>query len=107
MVIPPSERLNYTTVGDYLFYANIEDYPVVDFLLWGTGRTKQIGYSCDYDHRNQGYCTEALLHLLPFIPLGYRRLIIYKTKAASLRVAEKCGFVLVGYDYGSLIWELQ
>jgi len=58
----------------------------------------EIGYHIAQEHTNRGYSTEALRAFLPFImnKLGITWLygICLADNTASIRVLEKCGFVL-------------
>lgn len=60
-----------------------------------------------YDHRNDGhgYCTEAAQLLIDYLFDTKRReriqLVIVPENTASIRIAEKCGFVLEGTARGA------
>jgi RimJ/RimL family protein N-acetyltransferase len=60
-----------------------------------------IGYFADKDHEGQGFVTEAVQAMLPFLftHLGAHRLRLHcsDTNDRSRRVAERCGFVLEGH----------
>jgi RimJ/RimL family protein N-acetyltransferase len=61
----------------------------------------RIGYFADVDHEGQGYVTEAVRGVLAFVfeHLRGRRVGIEcdDTNQRSIRVAERCGFVLEGH----------
>jgi RimJ/RimL family protein N-acetyltransferase len=61
----------------------------------------EIGFFADKDHEGQGFVTEAVRELLPFlfVHLGAHRVSLHcdDTNVRSRRVAERCGFVLEGH----------
>ncbi len=58
----------------------------------------EIGFFAEVDHEGQGYVTEAVQAMLPFLfgHLGAHRVWLHcdDTNLRSRRVAERCGFVL-------------
>lgn len=64
---------------------------------------REVGYWIGLPHWNKGLATEALLSLLEYCnrTLGLRSLLLTADihNVASLRVAEKCGFIKIGKYY--------
>jgi len=61
----------------------------------------EIGFFADRDREGQGFVTEAVQAILPFlfVHLGAHRVRLHcdDTNVRSRRVAERCGFVLEGH----------
>jgi RimJ/RimL family protein N-acetyltransferase len=61
----------------------------------------EIGFFADRDHEGQGFVTEAVRAMLPFLfdHLGAHRVSLHcsDTNVRSRRVAERCGFALEGH----------
>ena len=61
----------------------------------------EVGFIADVDHEGQGYVSEAVRGVLPFLfgQLGAHRVRLEcdDTNERSARVAERCGFTLEGH----------
>lgn len=96
-----ADRANYvrTIVVDDQVVGNI-----VSFMLNGQ---REVGYWLGRAYWGQGFATQALAAFLPQIeqrPLyGY----VAKHNHASIRVLEKCGFVICGEEAEDVILKLE
>ena len=82
------------TTGEFVaqIYVGPVDWALPEF---------EIGFIVDKDHEGQGFVTEAVQAMLPFlfVHLGAHRVRLHcdDTNVRSRRVAEYCGFVLEGH----------
>lgn len=92
-----SERLEIRQSHNYFtVHLKATNKAIGYILLWIDHDLPQIGYRIEEPYRNQGYCTEGLRALLPFVETKYKTLEIDQRNLASLRVAKKCGFTFAG-----------
>ncbi len=68
----------------------------------------EVGFIADVDHEGQGYVSEAVRGVLPFLfgQLGAHRVRLEcdDTNERSARVAERCGFTLEGHIRENHLW---
>ena len=79
---------------------NLDSQPVGQIITGPDGSHQFIGYIIHHDHRNKGYCTEALKIMVDYLFLS-KNIVRVQAEAnpenkASIRVLEKTGFTLEG-----------
>ncbi|MFU8829270.1 MAG: GNAT family N-acetyltransferase [Phycisphaerales bacterium] len=77
----------------------LEDRVVGKISCFGSGETNMAGYWVDRDHWGRGIASRALAMFLDEViarPLYAR---VATTNLGSIRVLEKCGFVITGYEH--------
>lgn len=79
---------------------NLDSKPVGQLITGPDGNQQFIGYIIHPDHRNKGYCTEAVELMVDYLFLS-KNIIRVQAEVnpenkASIRVLEKAGFTLEG-----------
>lgn len=96
--------------GPYVYAVVRKDGLLVGYVqLCRVDEGWEIGYHMGEEHRGQGYATESVRAFLPAMmeALALRQVwgVVDERNAASCRVLEKCGFILVergkGLDHGA------
>ena len=62
------------------------------------GESVEMGYVISLNHRNQGYCTEAMIGAIQYLfEGGFSEVVCgaFEENAASIRVMQKCGMKLL------------
>lgn len=75
------------------------DEVVGDILRFQRGGIEEVGYWIGREHWGNGIASRALTLFLEIEPVRPLYAIVAEHNAASLRVLEKCGFVLIDRNY--------
>jgi RimJ/RimL family protein N-acetyltransferase len=75
------------------------DEVVGDILRFQRGGIEEIGYWIGREHWGSGIASRALTLFLEIEPIRPLYAIVAEHNSASLRVLEKCGFVLIDRNY--------
>jgi RimJ/RimL family protein N-acetyltransferase len=73
---------------------------------WAQDGKRLVGYWIGREFWGQGLATRALAELLTELPQRPLHAYVATTNAGSIRVLEKCGFVLVQQEADQLLYEL-
>jgi RimJ/RimL family protein N-acetyltransferase len=71
-----------------------------NIVCFGWQGKREVGYWIGREHWGKGIATRALGEFLVAVKERPLYAATAKDNAASLRVLEKCGFVIIGYDRG-------
>lgn len=75
-----------------------DELPVGSVSCFVRDGRKYVGYWLDRGHWGRGIATRALRLLLDEVSARPLHARVARSNGASIRVLEKCGFVVVGYD---------
>ncbi|HYP41450.1 MAG TPA: GNAT family N-acetyltransferase [Chloroflexia bacterium] len=71
-----------------------------NIVCFGWQGKREVGYWLGREHWGKGLATRALAEFLAVVTERPLYAAAAKDNAASIRVLEKCGFVITGYDRG-------
>jgi RimJ/RimL family protein N-acetyltransferase len=74
---------------------------------WAQDGKRLVGYWIGREFWGQGLATRALAELLTELPQRPLHAYVATTNAGSIRVLEKCGFVLAEQEADELLYELS
>ena len=77
---------------------------IVSFMLNGQ---REVGYWLGREYWGHGYATQALAAFLPLIPQRPLFAYVFRPNRGSIRVLEKCGFVICGEEAEDVILKLE
>ena len=83
-----------------------EDRVAGNVVSWEQDGKRLVGYWIGREFWGQGLATRALAELLAELPQRPLHAYVATTNAGSIRVLEKCGFVLAEEEPDELLYEL-
>jgi len=83
-----------------------EDRVAGNVVSWEQDGKRLVGYWIGREFWGQGLATRALAELLAELPQRPLHAYVAATNAGSIRVLEKCGFVLAEEEPDELLYEL-
>ena len=88
----------------------VDDRVAGNLVCWVSGGERLVGYWIGREFWGRGVATTALRRFAELVPERPLRAHVVVSNIGSIRVLEKCGFVLVGRettDVEELVYELQ